>query len=198
MWQPPASPNFFNRCCQFAYIDAAMWLKCVLHSKKCNIYAKVCNEHDHCQFLVNNLKWNILPRSQWYTDSDRCMCTATSYVKVFLFQNCETKLLQMWRENLILPLDGQEWRNSFRCLSLPWVLQAFWFQFSVPGYLWASVFCLQYVAVVAMVWGFAECTADEPVRSVTVGSVVTRTEWCFIVDSAAMIVFFSGEVKKIT
>ena len=170
--------------------------------KKCNIYAKFCNEHDHCQFLVNNLKWNILPRSQWYTDSDMCMCTATSYVKVFLFQNCETKLLQMWRENLILPLDGQEWRNSLRCLSLLWVLQAFWFQFSVRGYLWASVFCLQYVAVVAIVWGFAECTADEPVRSVTVGSAVTcwvNQDWMMFYCGLSCndCCCFSGEAKKI-
>ena len=28
---PPVGHNLFNRCCHFAYGDAAMWLKCVRH-----------------------------------------------------------------------------------------------------------------------------------------------------------------------
>ena len=34
MQRTPVSHNLFNRCCHFAYGDAAMWLNCIWHLKK--------------------------------------------------------------------------------------------------------------------------------------------------------------------
>ena len=59
MWQPPVNHNLLNRCSVILHMVPRWCCQNAYGTRKCNIYAKVCNERD---------PWQIYHYSSWLSD----------------------------------------------------------------------------------------------------------------------------------